>query len=239
VQRRTISSSSLVVWATWLLSACTTASLGSVGEDSGTSTGAQTGDVDSASCRTAADCDDGVCDNGVCVSSCEHAEDCPAGHDCSEASLCQPNNVPTCTLAEDCVAGQICLYGYCSTPPSGVCDPHALDDGCGPRALCFERFDDDDVGDCYSMPACASDGSCPVGALGAVCNDGYLFNKDRICIISACVEPIHCPETFSCVSSGAVLGVCSDGSFGAPCTDPSHCTSNACNVLPGVGGYCS
>jgi hypothetical protein len=228
----------LVLFVT--LAGCTAASLGAADSPGGTTGGEGTGEAgDSVTpCRSASDCDDGVCDNGICVSPCTDVEDCPVGHYCSDASLCQPNNVPTCMLASDCVDGQICLEGYCSTPPSGSCNPGALDDGCGPRALCFERLDEDDVGDCYTMPGCASDGSCPVGASGAVCNEGYLFNKGRICLVGACVEEHHCPEGHPCVTADMVLGACSSGAFGSPCTEASHCNSGICNMFPGFVGYC-
>ena len=230
------------VWLAFffVMGGCTGASLGSVDEGVGTTEGGsdETGDGMEV-CRSSADCDDdALCANGVCVPSCSHADECPVGHYCSEASLCQPNNVPTCMLATDCVDGQICLEGYCSTPPSGSCSPWGLDDGCGPRALCFERFEEEDVGDCYTMPGCASDGSCPVGASGAVCNDGYLFNKSRICLVGACVEPRHCPETHHCVTTGTVLGVCSSGALGSPCTQAGHCQSGVCHTVAGFVGQC-
>lgn len=188
-------------------------------------------------------CPDGqFCFNGLCALGCTSDGDCADNQYCDTTSLlCQNNEVPVCMSDDDCADSQLCADGYCSTPPPNTsCDlENFLEDGCDTNALCLEQ--DDGSGACYSMPACASDGSCPVGIGGAVCNDGFLTSKGSICLLGFCTEEANCPDAFSCVlpTSGGGLGLCSSGVTGSPCTESDQCDSGTCNVIQGFVGLCS
>lgn len=188
-------------------------------------------------------CPDGqFCFNGLCAVGCQSDGDCADNQYCdTDSLLCQNQQVPTCTGDGDCASSQICVNSYCTTPPVDVsCDPdNYLEDGCDSNAICLE--DVDGTSACYTMPACNADGSCPVGLEGAVCNDGYLSVKDRICLIGLCEDTANCPADYGCVRllANSPLGLCSNGGIGAPCADAADCTSGMCTTFPGFdGGFC-
>ncbi|MCP4501628.1 MAG: hypothetical protein GY822_16845 [Deltaproteobacteria bacterium] len=77
--------------------------------------------------------------------------------------------------------------------------------------------------------------------MGAVCNDGHIPNKGRICLLGLCEGSDHCPSDATCLDVNASLGICSDGSFGTLCTSQQNvcvegldCTA----ALPGIPGVC-
>lgn len=217
------------------------ASLGSVavpetgGEDP--STGDGDGDEPFA-CIGGQLCPEGrSCSNGLCVVECSGEGDCATDEYCGKDGLCHPNAVPSCNSDQDCAATQTCVNQVCSAVGEGGCDlENYLQDGCPSNAVCIGNFDDDQ-GTCQAMPACAENGSCPIGLEGAVCNDEYLPTKDPICLIGLCDTVANCPDLWSCVRyDNDVLGTCSDGGLGSPCTIGDHCISGNCVPLPGLGG---
>jgi hypothetical protein len=215
----------------------TSSSSGELGDGDG-----DDADAEVIACIGGSLCPDGrSCANGVCLVECSDDPQCRSDEYCVDG-LCQPKVVPTCNFDSDCAATQECSNRVCTAPGTGVCDPaDTLQDGCPAHALCIEDLDSDEgVGACYSMPACAEDGSCPVGVVGSVCNLDYLPNKARICMIGICENGSHCPAQWSCIRYGAeVLGACSDGSFGSPCVLDGDCLSGNCFPLPGLdGGVC-
>jgi hypothetical protein len=153
-------------------------------------------------------------------------------------------DVPTCSTDGDCGDGQVCIAQYCSPAPvNSDCEPGALTmDGCPSNAICLADPDPEvDAQACYVMPPCAADEPCPIGVHGALCNIGYLPDKDEICLIGVCDTIAHCPDDWSCVrfSENAPLGLCSGGSFGEPCGQPGDCLSGMCFIpIPGLGGFC-
>jgi hypothetical protein len=94
---------------------------------------------------------------------------------------------------------------------------------------------------CYSFPACAQDKTCPTGLQGAVCNDGLIPNKGRICLTGLCRTVANCPASWICFKNTPtdVLGGCSSKGFGSPCKTGADCLSNNCSVFaPGFPGIC-
>lgn len=223
-------------------------SLGKSTEDAG-ETGETTDDPTSggsdggfAPCNNASPCPDGqFCYNGICAIGCNSDGDCADNQYCAtdEDRLCHNKEVTTCPEVP-CVDGQICVNGYCSTPPPATeCEPFAPEDGCDKNALCLEV--EEGKPKCYTFPYCPADGDCPVGIEGAVCNDGLIAGKDKICLVSACLDASHCPADFKCLKfEGDPLGYCSSGATGEPCNGDADCLSNACEVpFPGFPGFCS
>lgn len=164
-------------------------------------------------CSSSNPCPSGMfCFNGLCAIGCTSNENCADDQYC-DGLYCVNTEVPTCTSDSNCYEGQICVQGVCSTPPpSTTCDPDQVvsgNDGCDNYSLCIDG-DDDGPEDpaCYTMPPCAEDGTCPVGAYGAVCNNEYI-NKARICLIGACESEANCPSGNVCCKIGnAPIGGC-------------------------------
>lgn len=134
--------------------------------------------------------------------------------------------------------------------PGGVCSPDALylaaEDGCTRTALCQRTFLLADggtcfgpscPGTCYEALPCPADGVCPVGAVGALCNDGLFPQKARVCVAGACRTGAQCPATHQCVGVGAVMsaGFCSSGTVGQPCTRGAECKSGTCTLFGPIG----
>ena len=134
---------------------------------------------------------------------------------------------------------------------SGPCSTSALfqgaPDGCASNALCFEvPLPDGGVctqqpcpGKCSEALPCPANGFCDPGTHGALCNDGLLPQKDKVCIVSVCLTEANCPPSFLCVGVNAVIaaGLCSSGAPGQPCTKNEECWSSSC-ALFGPIGYC-
>ncbi len=182
------------------------------------------------------------CVNGLCALGCTTDADCADDQYCDAEldHVCKADEVPTCSDDDDCAASQICMFGYCVVPPESTdCQVDIYMDGCESNAICMEDFDTMDTA-CYPMPPCGEDGSCPVGIYGAVCNTGYLLDKDAICLLGMCATVEHCPANWFCVryTQNDPLGVCSGGGLGEPCTSDDECLSGACFALPGLPGFC-
>lgn len=192
-------------------------------------------------CSAANPCPDGqFCFNGLCAIGCNSDGDCAEDQYCATDGdrLCHNKEVPTCPDTP-CAEGQICVNGFCSTPPPDTsCTPQSIDDGCAKDALCIEE--EEGAPKCYTFPYCPADGVCPVGVEGAVCNDGLIADKDKICLVGMCTGVEHCPADWKCVKfQGSVLGICSSGAVGFPCNDGSECASGNCQVpIPGFPGFC-
>lgn len=224
------------------------ASLGSVSTSGGGSEGDETtttgdgdgdgnGDGDPLACIGGQLCPTGTsCSNGLCETECSSDDDCAADRYCGLDGLCHATTVPSCSSDLDCAPTQTCANQICTT--LGDCDlDNYLQDGCPSNAVCIEDFDRAGEGSCYPMAACAAEQSCPIGLEGAVCNTGQLPTKDEICLVGFCDVVTNCPDFWSCVRyDNSVLGVCSDGGFGSPCSQDLHCLSGSCVLLPGVGG---
>lgn len=216
------------------------------GEETGNTSSPTSGGSNSGGgfepCSAANPCPDGqFCFNGLCAVGCNSDGDCADGQYCATDGdrLCHNAEVTTCPDVP-CADGQICVNGFCSTPPADTsCMPASVDDGCEKNAVCLEQ--EEGMPKCYTFPYCPQDGVCPVGAQGAVCNDGLLADKDQICLVGACTAVEHCPADWSCVKlEGSVIGFCSSGVAGSPCDTNDQCMSNNCSIpIPGFPGICA
>jgi hypothetical protein len=196
-------------------------------------------------CSSTAECLAGeTCFNGVCAASCQSGSDCASGQYCDQ--LCHADTPATCGDGGACGPTQVCVEGYCSTPPTDPqCDEYAVTtgtDGCDAGALCINPVGANQPSKgCFTLPACGADGRCPPGEQGAVCNDGYVKNKGRVCLIGVCKTAADCPAGWACVNmlSNDPVGACSDGSSGSACSQPSDCKNTTCNnPVPGWAGVC-
>jgi len=115
-------------------------------------------------------------------------------------------------------------------------------DGCDDFSICL----DTDPGEqeelaCTSFPPCPKDGKCPVGLVGAVCNNEIIPQKGRMCLTGLCQDINNCPTQFKCITpDGSNLGMCSNGTMGMPCKDKTDCQDNlGCLTGPGMPiGFC-
>jgi hypothetical protein len=214
------------------------------GNSSGTGNGPSNSNGSSLPCTPGDnDCPAGqFCFNGLCAIGCQSNQDCASDQYCATDTdgLCHNKQVPTCDGDGDCEGRQVCTQGYCTAPSESEqqCDPNAIsNDGCSDTAVCVER---DGSPECVTLPRCSEDGTCPTGQAGAVCNDGYLPDKDKVCLLGACESSSNCPSDWSCVKQqNSVLGFCSSGGFGSPCTEDSQCESGSCSTFgPGTVGVC-
>ena len=220
---------------------------GTSGTSGSSGSGGTTGAATITPCTDANPCPTGqFCFNGVCALGCTSDGDCATNQYCDTASsrLCQDISVPTCVSDGQCASSQVCSTGFCSTPPSTVACNVTFDgnDGCNAYSICVQNTDSsgNTTTSCQSFPACARDGTCPQGTEGAVCNDGYVPGKDRVCLVGICADASNCPTNWKCIkdNSNDVLGQCSDGSFGDPCDTNADCVNNHCRVFPTGGGTC-
>jgi len=190
------------------------------------------------------------CFNGICAVGCNTDKECETNQYCdTDIKQCSNKEVKTCPDTP-CGANQECVNGLCSAkkadPPkkrneSGACTP-AVDgkDGCKRHEVCLVK--ENDQTQCRAFPRCPQSGKCPVGLVGAVCNDKLIPNKDRICLVGGCTGTEHCPASWSCVKIGGIkLGLCSSGAMGMPCTKQSECKSGLKCTQPGgptTAGFC-
>lgn len=200
-------------------------------------------------CSSSRPCPSGqFCFNGLCALGCTSNANCRSDQYCDTEGdrLCHNTAVPTCNVAGDCAEQQICTAGFCSTPPpQTTCDPDKApsgNDNCDSRSVCFDEGDHGNpMPRCHTFPACAADKTCPTGTSGAICNDGLIPNKEKICLIGMCDTVSHCPANWACVRGlqTDVLGFCSPKTAGAPCASAADCLSNNCyQPIAGLVGFC-
>jgi hypothetical protein len=143
----------------------------------------------------------------------------------------------TCSPGEDvCPNELVCIAGACTPPGGALCSPDALpfQDGCASDELCFEdpstSNEEEFVFRCFALPPCPAEEPCPITELGAVCNDGLVAGKDRVCLLGMCTDSeSHCPNEWKCIADApGNLGQCSDGTFGMPCALDADCNSGNC-----------
>jgi hypothetical protein len=199
-------------------------------------------------CSSSKPCPDGqFCFNGTCAPGCQTNGNCASDQYCDTEDgppyFCKNKTVSSCP-ATPCGEGFDCVSGLCTAKQEQreQCSPRPdFNDGCDKYSVCYDEDEDGPTAaSCYSFPACAEDGSCPVGQFGAVCNDGYIPNKGRFCMPATCKDASHCPSNWKCVrfQENQVLGICSSGGAGSFCQTAADCTSGTCSAMPGFPGIC-
>ncbi|MCB9593142.1 MAG: hypothetical protein H6719_10450 [Sandaracinaceae bacterium] len=215
--------------------------------------------ADGDSCRTADDCESGVCTRGRClVPTCtdgvrngrETGRDC--GGDCG---LC-PGGEP-CSSNDQCLSGR-CRGGMCtmSDCEDGSMNGEETDVDCGGSVCpaCNGGLVCDDNTDCTSLICAAgtcTDAACndsvqnqdetSVDCGGGVCpgcRDGLACNVDadcegRRCLDGGCVscmDRVRDAEETDVDCGGGLCDPCADGDM---CLVDSDCESNSC-----IGGVC-
>ncbi len=188
------------------------------------------------------------CFNGICAIGCQSNGDCASDQYCDTMDLgppyfCKNKTVQTCPSVP-CASNQECKNGLCAAKPPPnppMCMPRPDgNDGCDTYSLCFPEADGM-TASCYGFPPCAQDGTCPSGLVGAVCNQGYIPNKGRMCLTGACRDQSHCPANWKCLRrSTDVLGSCSAGEVNDPCLADGDCQSGICfSISPNFPAQCS
>jgi len=187
------------------------------------------------------------CFNGLCAIGCTTDDNCANNQYCDTEweHMCVNKEVHTCPDTP-CASNQECIKGLCSAKAeSEKCTPRPDGkDGCDKYSICIDKSDADakeqDLS-CVSFPPCPQDGACPVGTVGAVCNEGYIPNKARICLTGLCKSEDNCPSGFNCITpQGSQLGMCGSGAFGSPCLSSSDCQDglSCLGAITGVPGFC-
>ncbi len=199
-------------------------------------------------CSSSKPCPSGeFCFNGICAYGCTNDGNCAANQYCDTgfSKTCQNKTGPAgCTKDTECASNQACVSGLCSVVPatSPTCKPPpGANDGCDTNSVCLAGKQGQS-NTCLTFPSCGQDGSCPIGQLGAVCNDGYIQGKGRFCMPGMCKDAKNCPTGDACVSvaTGAPLGQCSNGGTGQACDATHACqTGLTCQTVPGFAGVCA
>ena len=198
------------------------------------------------------------CWNGICANGCLSNGDCAADQYCAEDDFfpegkCVAKVVPGCASDADCASTQVCKNKTCVVKPAENAPACAwkpdMTDGCSELEVCIEEMDEagnDLPGECYAMPACGEDGSCPTDMGGATCNvktdsKKIIPSKSRICLMGLCLSKDDCPSEWDCQKVQGDIGVCFPGGFGDggcetddDCDAGESCTMNMC--VPGGGG---
>ena len=220
-------------------------------EQSGTEGAAGAGGVPTAApCSSTMPCAPGsICHNGACATGCNADADCGADEFCAlgGGQICQPRELPACPSEVSCADTQVCVDGLCGVQTGMGCGPNPFGegDGCPEEQICLAQARVDgtviDTRQCYALPACSPELTCPIGSSGAVCSAGIMADKDALCLPGLCLGPEHCPEGFGCVraSDAETFGRCTDGSGGSLCKTTSDCKAGTCiTETPGLLGRC-
>jgi len=192
---------------------------GGSGGDTGNGGNPPAGDMCGGLCQTGQ-----YCWNGVCVNGCTSDANCDANKYCAIDEItkdgsCQPKQVSGCTSDADCAETQECKVGACVTPSvenEGACEwKPDMTDGCSEYEVCVES-ENGTTTQCYAMPACGQDGSCPKDVAGGVCNIGadgkaIIPSKTSICLMGLCKADTDCPSEWACTKVAGDIGACMMG----------------------------
>jgi hypothetical protein len=246
----------------WFWSACIAGAVGIVGACAeGTdveSTGADEagtqgvgGAPGAAACSGSMPCPPGsICHNGACAAGCNVDADCAADQVCAleAGQICQPRELPSCPAEAACTDTQVCVDGLCGVQTGAACGPNPFGtgDGCPDDQICLTQAGVDgtiiDTRQCYALPGCSPQHTCPIGPSGAVCSAGIMADKLALCLPGLCLGPEHCPDGFvGCVRASATdtFGHCTDGAAGSLCKTTADCGTGTCTTdMPGLLGRC-
>ena len=118
-----------------------------------------------------------------------------------------------------------------------------MTDGCPDTQVCFEEYDENDTltdSECYAMPACGEDGSCPTTIEGGVCNvkdDGskIIPSKSAICLMGLCLDNGDCPANQECSTFGGEIGACMPEGMMSGCETDEDCDAGeVCETMTGM-----
>lgn len=215
----------------------------------------ETGDM----CTTGADCQSGLCINGLCADPCAGEQDCPAGYTCQSTDVdldgggsatidvCVPETTP-CNANNDCSDPDICVVDR-----SG--DDVVLE--CG-GAVGGGMLGDD----CTDDADCASNlclgGTCtePCETANDCSDDGYLCETETVMTggggtadvtvcnpqpADTCISDGDCGGGDRCIANKTATDIefrcgqpnAGGGETGDSCTDDADCAQNLC-----VDGVC-
>jgi len=201
-------------------------------------------------CSGASACETGLCDDGVCTTSCDlvRGASCPTGWYCDARGSCgdgvcmqgEPGSGrvgATCTTDVEC-ATRLCADdgsgGRCATP----CDP-AANDVCGAGTACVAT-----LGGCGACLATGGEGGGSGGGFGtgcgsaADCRSGWCFEPGAQGVCTApCGVDGSCPGGFEC---DGTMCAPAGGALGDTCLSRSDCASGMCGHSGGdVEGLCT
>jgi len=193
------------------------------------------GDMCGGLCLDGQYCWNGACLNG-CTSDANCADDqyCVIDDEFFNEGRCHDSEVPGCQSDADCLDTQECLSGACVAQPE---EPTACEwkpdmtDGCPADQVCIGDPEEGETTECYAMPACGADGSCPTDVAGAVCNvkeDGskIIPSKTGICLMGLCLGDDDCPAAMDCVSMAGDIGACLPEGMNFGCESDDDCAAD-------------
>jgi len=205
-------------------------------------------------CGPDVECESGVCEDGVCLSSCLDGSTCPEGtycdidgycmslypmgSPCDEDAQCASGacegalfNSKTCVCLDhnDCFDGEYCgTFGVNEClPVIGICDDNcSTDKSCGTDAICAGA----------PIGQCVISGSSIVGQL--CCRDAQcasdICGSDGIC---QCSDDSDCP-TGACDTSLFGANICVECTSDNHCGASQFCAVDTCIPLFPVGSQC-
>lgn len=155
------------------------------------------------------ECDDGMCVDGQCLSSCSTDANCAAGEHCREG-LCEPLS---CRRSADCSAGEICVDAQCETTCQS--DSHC---GTGTGYVCDTAYGyckPDPSVECRSNAECAQSEICGEGSCVTPCSCNQQCASGEVCDLDSgtceapattpapeCENDCDCPSGLSCNANG-------------------------------------
>jgi hypothetical protein len=216
----------------------------------------ETGDM----CTSGADCQSGLCINGLCADPCAGEEDCPAGYTCQSTDVdldgggsatidvCVPEVTP-CSANNDCSSPDICVVDRSGNDVSLTCDAPVgggmLGDDCTADADCASNLclAGTCTEPCETANDCAMDGSYLCES-ETIMTDGGGTADVTVCNprpADTCISDGDCGGTDRCIANKTATDIefrcgapnAGGGETGDDCTDDSDCAQNLC-----VDGTC-
>lgn len=207
-----------------------------------------------ATCGDSADCETGLCSQGLCTRSCATSDECGVGV-CIE-KVCKPIDRVACKANADCEKASpsngcrtaVCAAGKCAfaAPLAGVvcgtrCEAGAWIPGQCTEGKCIAAKNPvpvtcDDNNSC-TEDACTAATGCTYANRTAPCDDGDACTASDACSSGACKPgaPVVCSDNNVCTADSCdnnkgclytpTVGPCDDGD---PCTAADKCGGGKC-----------
>ena len=204
-------------------------------------------------CQFGADCESGICINGVCAEGCGSDADCEDGFSCDELVVGLENggtetvracvrDVP-CTANSDCSDPDVCVVDRSGATIDLTCDDPVgggdVGDACTGDADCASGLCLDDAcsAPCDTSNDCAADGAF-VCEIQSVPTDGGGDADLTVCVpreADVCLSDGDCSGTDRCVANKSMTELeftCGDavgaGESGDACAADADCAQNLC-----------